>query len=687
MSNLTQRLGGAKSSLAFKAPCRVASTGNLVLSGFQTVDGVLPTSSAHVDLRRILVKNQTAGAENGIYTMDTGAWVRTRDFDSVNDIREGTRMYVFSGSTTAGAYVVTSDVDPDAFVIDTTSITIAAASSVDSSISALTELTTPDPAADFLQIVDTSSGESKKVKPASLFKYHGDGTAALPAIAFESDLTKGIYSAGSNLLGFSIAGAGELILSGSALYPLTSDGLALGIATTNLFSDAFFASGAVLDFNGDIVFTHSADTFTMTGGTFVLPASGLQVGSSNPFSDSAGTLTLQNIDALDATTEATIEAAIDTLANLTSVQGQTFTLAGAFITSGANSLTLTTTGATNVTLPTTGTLATLAGTEALTNKTIDLTSNTLTGSVAEFNTALESADFYTTGGTDVAMADGGTGASLTDPNADRIMFWDDSAGAVDWLAMPAAGITISTTSIALANDLAALEGLGSTGIAVRSGSDTWVQRSIAGTANEITATNGDGVSADPTLSLPTALTFTGKTVTGGTFAGPATTGTADVQEAFKLSGDISPTALSGHVDDYSPTGLSTATIIRQDGGAASRNITGLAGGSDGLVKVIINIGASDNLVLKNETTSTAANQFKFGADITLTPSQGAILCYDSTSSRWRAIGVFTTAGGGGGTVTSVSAGYGMNFNAITASGAAALNAAHSALVCPTSGAL
>ena len=46
---------------------------------------------------------------------------------------------------------------------------------------------------------------------------------------------------------------------------------------------------------------------------------GVTVGSSVPFSDSSGTLTLQNIDALDATTEATIEAAVDTLSNLTSI--------------------------------------------------------------------------------------------------------------------------------------------------------------------------------------------------------------------------------------------------------------------------------------------------------------------------------------------------------------------------------
>lgn len=47
--------------------------------------------------------------------------------------------------------------------------------------------------------------------------------------------------------------------------------------------------------------------------------------------------------------------------------------------------------------------------------------------------------------------------------------------------------------------------------------------SIAGTANEITASAATGA---VTLSLPSALTFTGKTITGGTYASPALTGTA-----------------------------------------------------------------------------------------------------------------------------------------------------------------
>lgn len=52
------------------------------------------------------------------------------------------------------------------------------------------------------------------------------------------------------------------------------------------------------------------------------------------------------------------------------VNSSTITFAAAFTTSGANALTLTTTGSTNVTLPTTGTLATLAGSETFTNKTL-----------------------------------------------------------------------------------------------------------------------------------------------------------------------------------------------------------------------------------------------------------------------------------------------------------------------------
>lgn len=127
------------------------------------------------------------------------------------------------------------------------------------------------------------------------------------------------------------------------------------------------------------------------------------------------------------------------------------------------------------------------------------------------------------------------------------------------LVAPAAGLTITYPSgvsdnptFALANDLAAIEALSGTGIAVRSATDTWVQRTITGTANEIAVANGDGVSANPTLSLPSALTFTGKTVTGGTFQAPHI---AVWDNSFVLYDNVDTTK---HVE-FQLSGLTTGT--------------------------------------------------------------------------------------------------------------------------------
>ena len=48
--------------------------------------------------------------------------------------------------------------------------------------------------------------------------------------------------------------------------------------------------------------------------------------------------------------------------------------------------------------------------------------------------------------TDIGLAHGGTGASLADPNDDRILFWDDSAGSVAWLDI-GTGLSITNQTI------------------------------------------------------------------------------------------------------------------------------------------------------------------------------------------------------------------------------------------------
>jgi hypothetical protein len=235
-------------------------------------------------------------------------------------------------------------------------------------------------------------------------------------------------------IGFATAASGSLA-------PKTNTNLTFNSNTGVLTSASAVLTTA--DINGgtlDGVTIGGASAAAATFTTATVGNTGLVVGASTPFSDSAGTLTLQNVDALDATTESTIEAAIDTLANLTSVQGQTLTLAGALITSGANSLTLTTTGATNVTLPTTGTLATLAGTETLSGKTLTAPKLASGGFLADAN-GNELLIFTTTASAvnEVTFANAATGAnpSFTASGGDTdvgINFQAKGAGVYNFLS-------------------------------------------------------------------------------------------------------------------------------------------------------------------------------------------------------------------------------------------------------------
>lgn len=108
-----------------------------------------------------------------------------------------------------------------------------------------------------------------------------------------------------------------LTLTNATGLPVTTgiSGLAAGVATfLGTPSSANLAAAITNETgSGNVVFSGSP-TFT---GAAIFANTGIQVGTSIPFSDSTGTLTLQNIDVIDTATEATIEGAIDTLANLT----------------------------------------------------------------------------------------------------------------------------------------------------------------------------------------------------------------------------------------------------------------------------------------------------------------------------------------------------------------------------------
>ena len=86
---------------------------------------------------------------------------------------------------------------------------------------------------------------------------------------------------------------------------------------------------------------------------------------------------------------------------------KTITLGGSLTTSGAYALTLTTTAATSLTLPTIGTLATLAGTENLSNKTITSSSFSGTTIAASGNVTFTSSTDASALGTAPVVLNGG----------------------------------------------------------------------------------------------------------------------------------------------------------------------------------------------------------------------------------------------------------------------------------------
>ncbi len=71
----------------------VATTNNIVLSGLQPIDGVLLTAGT-----RVLVKNQSNAAENGLYVAAVSSWSRAIDADTAAELPGATTVFVKNGT-------------------------------------------------------------------------------------------------------------------------------------------------------------------------------------------------------------------------------------------------------------------------------------------------------------------------------------------------------------------------------------------------------------------------------------------------------------------------------------------------------------------------------------------------------------------------------------------------------------
>lgn len=98
-----QYVDSVAQGLDVKASVKAASTGNLTLSGTQSVDGVSLSADD-----RVLVKNQDTASENGIYVVKSGSWTKALDASGGN-LTLGAFTFVEGGTANKGKGFVYSD--------------------------------------------------------------------------------------------------------------------------------------------------------------------------------------------------------------------------------------------------------------------------------------------------------------------------------------------------------------------------------------------------------------------------------------------------------------------------------------------------------------------------------------------------------------------------------------------------
>src|SRR4051794_21277672 len=120
------------------------------------------------------------------------------------------------------------------------------------------------------------------------------------------------------------------------------------------------------------------------------------------------------------------------------------------------------------------------------------------------------------------------------------------------------------------------------------------------------------------------------------FSVDQTSGNLTLPRALSLTGILSPPQITANQNDYNPAGLASASVLQLNSDA-SRNLTGLAGGAEGRVVALLNIGGQPIALNDESASSSAANRFTIGATLTIAAKQAAMLRYDGSAARWRLI--------------------------------------------------
>lgn len=271
----------------------------------------------------------------------------------------------------------------------------------------------------------------------------------------------------------------------------------------------------------------------------------------------------------------------DTTGTLTIPNSETISFGGSFSTTASNDIALTTSGATTLTLPTTGTLATLAGSEVFTNKSIGSTGLTFSGATTDITTATNEDLTVVADGTGVivlndsvtsgALTISGATTDITTASGESLVIVANGAGVVDIqdattvdsLTADTGGVSIAAGQSYTGAGAVTLSSAATTALTVDSGTTGALNLGTGNNAKTISLGTG---TAGNTINIATDNTTSDTINIGSALDNVAITGdqwsitNAGVLTVVSCTGCAGGSSLTVRESDGSPSVASTGTL-------------------------------------------------------------------------------------------------------------------------------